>query len=146
MATYPPIRDIVRAIASGEGVKAKNLVNQLPDEDHQAYFIFLSAVMAGALDHHFKTDHSREAITRFVNEMRYEYRKVDPPINTLVIEGVIRGFFGEDHLLNGMSTKDKIIAAYPIIRSIVARSRHMQDNLDKYFTDAEMLAQQWAIP
>lgn len=136
-------RDIVREVAWGEGDEFDRLIRQLPDQDAEAYFLFLSAMMAGALEHHFKDDPSREAIVRFVNELRYEFRKVDPPINALAIEGIIRGFYGEDHLLDNMSTSDKMAAAYPIIRSIASRSDHMRDNIDKYFHDAELLAREW---
>ena len=143
MATDQLFRDILRAVMDGDGTRARQLIETIPEEDRQAYFMFLSAVMAGALEHHLGEETTWGAIIRFVNEVRYEFRKADPPINSLVIEGVVRAFYGEDHLLDGMSTSDKMAAAYPIIRSIASRSDHMRDNIDKYFHDAELLAREW---
>jgi len=136
-------RETVRAIALGDAERAKQLDAQIPDADRSSYFVFLSAVMAGAVDHHFQDDHSRDAIAKFVNELRYEYRKANPPIKPLAIETVLRAFFGEDHLLDEVTSEDQMLAAYPVIRSIAYRSEHMRDNLDKYLDDAEMLARQW---
>ena len=143
MAVNEVFRRTVRAIALGDAVAAAELDSQIPDSDRADYFTFLFAVAAGAIDHYFENDHSRDTIVRFVNELRHEFRKADPPIKPLAIEALIRAVFGEDHLSDDVSSADQALACYPIIRSITHRSEHMQDNVDKYLDDAELLAREW---
>ncbi|GAA4919047.1 hypothetical protein LX16_4415 [Stackebrandtia albiflava] len=143
MASKQLFKDTVKALALGDADRAMELDERISSEDRGDYFIYLSAVMAGAIEHHFANDHSREAIARFAEELRYEFRNATPPVKPLVIEAVVRAFYGEDHLLDDVSNDDQILAAYPIIRSITYRSEHMRSNLDKYLADAAMLADQW---
>lgn len=46
--------------------------------------------------------------------------------------------------LDYINSGDQFIVQYTAIRKIIDQSDHMKENLDKYFTDAETLVDQWA--
>ncbi|MGH8792945.1 MAG: hypothetical protein ACRDXX_09895 [Stackebrandtia sp.] len=104
----------------------------------------MTAFFAGAAGHRFEHDQSHDAIHRFVSEARYDYRSADPPVKALVMEGLFRVLFGEEHLLNEISPEDQLRHQFLAIRKIVDQSEHMKERLDDYLADAETLARQWA--
>ena len=136
-------RRTITAVASGDGEQAKTLNAQIQPDDREDFFIFVAAVFAGAVDHWFGDDRSRQAVDRFVNEMRHDFRNAEPPIKPLVIEGLIRALFGEDHLLDDISGDDQFLSQYVVIRKIVDQSDHMKERLGDYLADAELLAREW---
>ncbi|ADD44059.1 hypothetical protein [Stackebrandtia nassauensis] len=136
-------RETVKAMALGDGAKARELNEQIPDADREAYAIYVAAMFAGAAGHQFEADQSPEAIKRFVNEMRHDFRKADPPFQPLAMEGLFRVLFGEEHLLDEISPADQMRLQFLAIRKIVDQSDHMKQRLDDYLTDAETLAEQW---
>ncbi|HEU5128814.1 MAG TPA: hypothetical protein VFU12_12570 [Glycomyces sp.] len=103
----------------------------------------MTAMFCGAIEHRFTADQSHAAIKRFVDEMRYDYRNVQPPVQALVAEGLIRAVFGEDHLLDEISGQDQLRYQLLALRKIVDQSAEMRDRLEDYLTDAETLAAQW---
>ncbi|MGH8792944.1 MAG: hypothetical protein ACRDXX_09890 [Stackebrandtia sp.] len=137
-------RQVVKAMATGDRDRAIDLNKQVLDSDRRAYFIFVSAVFAGAVEHRFKDDRSHEAVVRFVNEMRHDFRNAEPPIKPLAVEGLIRALFGEDHFLDDIDSEDQFLSQYAVIRKIVDQSDHMKERFDDYLADAETLARQWA--
>lgn len=137
-------RDIVKAAALGDLEKAERLDDEIPDVQREQFTTYLTAMFCGAIEHRFKDDQSREAVVRFVEEMRYDYRDAEPAIRPFVIEGVIRGVLGEEHLLEEISPQDQLLYQIPVIRKIVAQSPQMQERIDEYLTDAETLAAEWA--
>lgn len=136
-------RQIVKAMAAGKGSEALELDGQIPDEDRQAYFIFVSAVFAGAVEHRFEDDDSHAAVVSFVNEMRRDFSQSDAPIKPLIVEGLIRAILGEDHLIDDIDSGDQFMAQYAVIRKVVDQSDHMKTRFDDYLTDAETLARAW---
>lgn len=136
----------VRAIALGQletSSKLSSQVGDLEEDDNQAYFLYVSAFLASVVDRWFKEDQSQPAIARFVNEMRQDYADADPPIKPLVLEGVIRTVFGEDHLIDEISTVDQLVATHAIIRKVVDQSPYIQERLSDYLNDAKILADAW---
>ncbi|WP_155829780.1 hypothetical protein [Glycomyces tenuis] len=140
MANYPLFREVMRAAVSGDAKRAGELDDQITDADRNAYNIYVTALFCGALEHRFATDQSQAAIKRFVDEMRYDYRNAQPPIQALVVEGLIRAVFGEDHLLDEISGEDQLRYQLLALRKIVDQSPEMKSRLDDYLSDAETLA------
>ncbi|HZE40533.1 MAG TPA: hypothetical protein VE172_17160 [Stackebrandtia sp.] len=136
-------RGVVKAVALGDGPKVRELNQQIADADREAYAVYVAAMFAGAAGHRFEHDQSHAAITKFVNEMRDDFRRADPPFKPLVMEGLLRVLFGEDHLLDEIAPADQLRHQFLAIRKIVDQSESMQANLDQYLTDAETLAAQW---
>ena len=99
--------------------------------------------MAICLEERFKDDAGSEAIRRFVEEMRHDFRNSQPPIKPLMIEAYIRAFAGEEHLLQEVPEDERADAQIPIIRKIVAQSPRLQDEIDQLMVDAGVLAAQW---
>jgi hypothetical protein len=143
MASKQLFRDTVKAMALGEGAKARELNEQIPEADGEAYAIFVAAMFAGAVGHRFADDQSQQAIKQFVDEMRHDYRHATPRFKPLVMEGVLRVLFGEEHLLDDISPEDQLRSQFMAIRKIVDQSEHMKQRLDEYLTDAEILAAHW---
>lgn len=140
MTDYALFRRTMRAAVLGDSTEADRLHDQIPQEDFGAYNAFIVALFAGALEVRFKNDQSLDAIRRFADEMRYDYRKVEPPVQQLVIEGLIRGMLGEEHLFDGISAEEQMQTQLMAIRKIVGQSPEMRDRIDDYLADAETLA------
>lgn len=143
MASKQLIRETVKALALGEGAKAKELNHQIPDSEREDYVIFVAAMFAGVIGHVFEQDQSREAVRQFVTRMTYAYRKADPPFKPLAMEALIRVLLGEEHLLDEVTPEDQLDLEILAIRMIVDQTPEVRDRLDDYLTDAETLAAHW---
>ena len=78
-----------------------------------------------------------------MNEIRHGYREMAPPHNHLALEGVIRALCGEEHLIDEISAEGQFRVQLPAIVRIVHQSYEVQERLDGYLSDAEILAAQW---
>jgi hypothetical protein len=136
-------RRLAKAFALGDTEQAKRLDAEIPDGEREAYNVYVTAFLFGAVGHRFEDDHSLDAIKKFAAEMSDEYRNAPVPVRVLAVEGLIRAVFGEDNLLDEISPEDQLRLPIPIIRKIVAQSPHMRERLDDYLTDAATLATQW---
>lgn len=143
MADFALFRDVMRAAALGDAERANQLDNRIEDADRSSYDIFVTAMFCGAVAHRFENDQSREAISRFVDEMRYDYRNAQPPVKPMAMEGTIRAVFGEEHLLDEIDGAEQLRHQFLAIRKIVHQSESMKSNLDGYLSDAEKLAREW---
>lgn len=143
MTNYELFREIVRAAALGKMEEAEALNERVSDAERASFSIFQTAAFSGVLEKRFATDSSREAVQRFVDEMRYDYRDAQPPIRPLVLEGVIRGILGEEHLLDEISIEDQLLYQIPTIRKIVDQSDELKSRLDDFLNDTEALAREW---
>lgn len=140
MTDYSLFRQTLRAAVLGDSKEANRLHDQIPRDDLNAYNVFIVAVFAGALEVRFKDDQSMDAIRRFADEMRYDYRNVEPPVQQLVVEGLIRGMLGEEHLFDGIAAEEQMRTQLMAIRKIVGQSPEMRERIDDYLADAETLA------
>lgn len=137
-------RAIMKALALGDSDTAKRLSVDFDADEHAALYVYGTAVMAICLEERFKDDASVEAVHKFVNEMRHDFRNSQPPIKPLMIEAYIRAFCGEDHLMDEVPETERADAQVPIIRKIVGQSPALQDRLDQVLEEATVLAEEWA--
>lgn len=144
MANTNLFRETMKAAALGDSAAALRLDSQIPDVERESYNIYVTAMFCCAVEHRFSQDRSHAAITQFVNEMRYDFREANPPIKPLMIEGLVRAVFGEEHFLDEISAVEQLRAQLLAIRKIVDQSEQMQERLDDYLKDAETLTIQWA--
>jgi hypothetical protein len=143
MKTGDLFRETMRASALGNSSEATRLYAQIPRSEIDNYNMFIVAFFAGALGVRFQSDHSIAAIKQFSEEMVIDYRKADPPVKKLVVEGLIRGMLGEEDLFDEISAEDQYRTQLLAIRKIVGQSPEMQARLDDYLSDAESLAESW---
>jgi hypothetical protein len=143
MASNPLIRELIRAIALGDGTKMKELNNQLSDTDRDDYVVRVAAMFAGVTAKVFEHDQSPEAIREFVDKMGFAYRNAQPPFKPLAMEALFRALLGEEHLLDEVSASDQLDLEILAIRMIVDQSPEVSARLDDYLSDAETLAAQW---
>lgn len=143
MASNPLIRELLRAIALGDGTQMKELNSRLPDVDRDDYVIRVAAMFAGVAGHVFEHDGSRETIRNFVDKMAYAYRNAKPPFKPLAMEALIRALLGEEHLLDEVSAEDQFDLELLAIRMVVDQYPAVGARLEDYLTDAETLAAQW---
>jgi len=143
MADFTLFRNVMRAAALGNSDRASELDDQIVEQDRGAYDIFVTAMFCGAVAHRFEADQGNAAISRFVDEMRYNYRNAQPPIRPLALEGTVRAVFGEEHLLDEIDGAEQLRHQFLAIRKIVHDSEHMKERMDDYLADAELLAKQW---
>ncbi|WP_156926227.1 hypothetical protein [Glycomyces arizonensis] len=143
MTEISVFRETMRAAALGNAEEASRLYDQIPKSDLSDYHMFVVAFFAGALGVRFSEDQSIEAIKRFADEMRYDYRDVDPPVKQLVVEGLIRGMMGEEQLFDEITPEEQYRTQLLAIRKIVGQSPEMREKLDDYLADAGTLVAQW---
>jgi len=143
MASNQLVRDLVRAIALGDGAKMKELNNQLPDADRNDYVVHVAAMFAGVAGHVFEQDQSPAAVREFVAKMSFAYRNANPPFKPLAMEAICRGLLGEDHLLDEVSAADQLDLEILAIRMIVDLYPAVSAQLESYLNDAEILAAEW---
>jgi hypothetical protein len=137
-------RTAIRAVAFGDVDTARRVHDELDEEAHGRLFEYAIAVMSICVEHRFSGDASHDAIREFVNEMRDDFRDADPPLKPLAVEVVLRGFAGEDHLLDEIPLMDQLNVRYPLIRKIVAESPELQADFDGVLDQAERLVGRWA--
>ncbi len=75
--------------------------------------------------------------------MRYDFRKVREQVNLLHVEAIIRGLYGEDHLLEDIASEDQYQAAMPVIYKVIGQSEEFRAQLDQYLADAERMVRIW---
>ncbi|GAA1662801.1 hypothetical protein GCM10009830_05120 [Glycomyces endophyticus] len=143
MASNPLIRELMRAIALGDGSKMKELNSRLPDADRDDYVIRVAAMFAGVVGHVFEHDQSPEAIRDFIAKISYAYRNAEPPFKPLAMEALIRALLGEDDLLDEVAAEDQLDIEILTIRMITDQYPKVRDNLEEYLNDAETLAVHW---
>ncbi|GAB3655547.1 hypothetical protein [Glycomyces tarimensis] len=136
-------RETMRAAALGKAEEASVLYDRIPKSELNNYHMFVVAFFAAALGVRFRDGQSLSEIKRFADEMRYDYRDVQPPVKQLVIEGLIRGMLGEEQMFDEISPEEQYRTQLLAIRKIVGQSPEMQARIEDYLTDAETLAAQW---
>jgi hypothetical protein len=143
MADYLLFRDIAKAMAVGDGDRAAELIGNIDDAEMHEYHTYITAVFAAAVAHYFKDDSSPEAIRRFVDGMRHDYRKANPPLQALTMEGLLRAFFGEEHLMDEIDPNEQLRCEFLAIRKMVFDNDELRLGLDKLVADAEAMAREW---
>jgi hypothetical protein len=143
MSADPRFRQVIKAVALGNAESVRQVGDELSEAEHGQLYVFGTAAMSICLERRFEADASAEAIRQFVNEMRQNFAKSKQQPNYLAIEGVIRGFAGDEHLLDDISTKDQALAQFPIIRKIVAEDDFIREHLDDLMDEAERMMQAW---
>jgi hypothetical protein len=143
MAINPAHGEFLRAFVTRDAERADALNEQIPDDEREDFNNLVSAFFSIMLEQRFLEDSSHDAIRVFVDEMRYDYRKADPPIKPLVIEALIRAGCGEEHLLDDIPPHESLRAQYQVIRKIAQQSPTVIANFNGFLTDAETLAAQW---
>ena len=141
-------RGLLKAIALGDGesirdLNEKRLASDRDPQQRKDFRTLTSALFVVALEQRFADDTSSEAVKRFVEELRYDYRDAKPPIKPLVTEAVIRAVMGEEHLLDEISAEDQLESQFPVIRKITMQSSDMTARIDSYLDDAQSLAREW---
>lgn len=136
-------RKLLRAFALRDTATANALNEELPDSQRDEYFDLVAALFAVLLERQFASGVSRDAISSFVGEMRYDYRSAQPPFNSLAAEGVIRAAFGDDHLLANLPNAEVLNVQHQVITKIVAQDTEVSGSLDRFLDEAESTAASW---
>lgn len=143
MARYELFREHAKAMASGQGIKAKELQSQIASDEHEAHFMFIGALFAGVTTKHFGDDLDRADLQPFVAGVLSDFRKASPPLKALSVEGMIRGAYGEDRFFDEIPVKEQVLVMWAVIRKLVDQTPEIKDNLDSYLADAETLGRSW---
>lgn len=143
MPDYSLFQRTMRAAAQGRSTEANELLDRIPKSDIPMYNMYILAMFTVCVDVRFEHDASPEAIRAFGDEMRYDYRNAQPPVKQHVVEGLIRGMAGEEHLLKEISPENQHMTQLMAIRKIVGESPKLQENLGTYLAEAVDLAREW---
>lgn len=135
-------RDLARALALGQGSDADRLNARMSTDDRRAEFVYVTALFMETVTRYFGEDLGAEDLQKFLAEMRHAYRKADPPLKFLQVEGVIRAMYSEESLLEEMSSEDQAIAMWAVMRMIFHEER-MAGELESLLLTAESTANQW---
>ncbi|THV40877.1 hypothetical protein [Glycomyces buryatensis] len=136
-------REALRAQALNEHEQANSILAKLPPEQLEHYYLLAMALFMGAIGHRLGERPAREEIDRVLAEMRYDFRGVKDEVNFLHVEALIRGLYGEDHLLEDVSSQDQYRAAMPVIYKVIGQSEQFKAQLDRYLDDAEKMVRIW---
>lgn len=136
-------REALRAQALNDHAKADDAFGQLTPDETERYYLLAMALFMGAIGHRLGESPTREAIDRVIAEMRYDFRNVKDQVNFLHVEALIRGLYGEEHLLDDISTQDQYRAAMPVIYKVIGQSEEFKAQLDNYLNDAERVVKLW---
>ena len=143
MPDYTLFQKTLRAASLGKSQEAGQLHDQIVKSELVNYYAYIVAFFSVCLEARFTDDSSPEAIRAFGDEMRYDYRNAEPPVKQHVVEGLIRGMAGEEHLLKEISPEDQHMTQLMVIRKIVGESPKLQEDLGKYLAEAVELAREW---
>ncbi|MFC4335869.1 hypothetical protein [Salininema proteolyticum] len=133
----------MRALALAEP-GAADLIRDIPEGAEEAWGIYASAMFTAIMERTFKDDQSRDAANRYIDQMRHACRNVEPPLKTLVLEGIVRVvLFDEDHLLDEISSEEQLRAQLLAIRNAVITDDFVSANLENYLADANTIADYW---
>ena len=136
-------KGIVKAFALGDTETVDELNPKLRDDESEDYTIYVSAMFAGVLAEVLGEDPSPEVVRGFVSDMSHAYRNSPTPFKPLAMEALIRVLFGEEELLEEVDPQDQLRLQIMAIRMATHKSTKIQDRLDDYLSDAEILAAQW---
>lgn len=136
-------REHIKALAWGEGARSAELWQQIRSEDRTAHFAYTTAVFAGAVLQHFGETLGHEELQSFMNSIRHDFRKADPPLKFMNIEGAIRAIYGDDHFLDEMTAEEQMTAMTAVIRKIIDQTPLIKDNIEAFLDEADNLARQW---
>lgn len=137
-------REHNRAMALGDGARARELHAQIKDEDREDHYDYVTALFTIAVVHRLGEEPSVETIKRFVDEMASDYRKAEPPLDSSALESLIRALYGESDLLDGVSAEIQLQYQFLSIRKIVDQSPQLTENLDGLLKDASKLCAIWS--
>lgn len=143
MANYDLFQKIAKALALGEGANARELIEQMPDEDEREYVVYIAAAFTELVDTLFEKDHGLVAIKDFVDEMAYAYRTANPPFRSLAMEVLIRAVFDEDQALDEVTAEEQLRYQTMALRMIVHKSPAIFAQLDQHLVEAKSLAIEW---
>ena len=143
MSANPKYREQVAALANGDSSKANQLNEALTDDERVEFQNFLGATFAVMLEHYFKDDLSRDAVAKFVDEMRQELEGTGTPIGAWALEGVIRASCGEEHLFEELSGQDVLGTYILVVSKLGQQDDEISANLDQFLDDAVELAEEW---
>lgn len=136
-------RKLLRAFALRDTATTHALNEDLPDSLRDEYFDLVAALFAVLLERRFAGGVSRDAISGFVNEMRYDYRNAQPPFNSRAAEGVVRAAFGDDKLLADLPNAEVLNVQHQVITKVVAQDAEVSASLDRFLDEAEATAAAW---
>lgn len=136
-------RDFIKAVVLGDTRQAGELNDRVPESERRDFHVFVTAFFTLMLEQQFKDDASRDAIAKFVDEMRYDFRNAQPPIQPLVVEALLRASCGEEHLFDEISPEDSFRAEFQVITKVTHEKPTVKKRIDDFLSDAELLASQW---
>ncbi|GAA4900391.1 hypothetical protein LX16_0580 [Stackebrandtia albiflava] len=144
MDRNPLFRATVKAVALGDAEEAIRLEDRIEPADREAYHLYVTAVFAALVQHHFAEDSSHAAILKFVGRLRKANTEATPPLRPLMLEGLIRVVFGEEHFLAEIPLAEQLRSQFLVINTLVVESDELSGQLDEVLTAAEDLAAHWA--
>lgn len=136
-------KDLARAMATGHGQEGARLGEQLSSDDESRNFKYVTALFIGMVVTHLGENPGKAEIDQFIDRMRHDYRKMEPPFKSLAMEGVVRAVYGEAHLLDEIPANEQLRLQYMAIREITHHNESVSSKLDAYLDDAEVIAGEW---
>ncbi|MEU5155434.1 hypothetical protein [Glycomyces sp. NPDC021274] len=138
------LREQVKAMIFNEPARSTELRTQIGEQGlARAHFNFTTAVFAGAVIQYFGEELDLAALRTFMTGIRHDFRKADPPLKFMTVEGAVRAIYGEDHFLDEMTGEEQLIAMSAVIRKITFETPYITDNIEPFLDEAEKLARQW---
>ena len=137
-------RATIKAVALGEVEEAVRLEGRIVDADRESYHLHVMAMFAALVQDRFSEDSSHAKLVAFVNELHRRYSEATPPLRPLMMEGMIRVVFGEQHFLADIPLAEQLRIQYLTIRVLIQDSDGLADRIDDLITASEELAEHWA--
>ncbi|WP_030144377.1 hypothetical protein [Glycomyces sp. NRRL B-16210] len=145
-----PQRDHIKALIAGDLALAAKARTRFGSHEHESALQHLRATVAVCLEYRFgpgaglgagRVD--RDALGAFMVEVRKSSRTVEPPVDFLAVEGIIRSLYGEPHLLDPLSSAKRSAALYALLRHQVRAHPWIAGNADTMIDRAQQVMKAW---
>ena len=137
-------KELVRAHVLGDMAAANAINDQIPGDEREEMFGYLTAFYILMLQQRFGDTASPEDIRGFADEMRQDYADAEPPINPSMIEAALGSIYGDEAAADQIPMPELIRIQFMVIAKIALQTADVVPRLDEYLEAAAKVADQWS--
>lgn len=145
-------RNHVKALAAADLDAASKLRAQFGPHGNKIAVDYLRAMVAVCVEYRFGPGAGLGAgpvdadeLAAFMREVREADRHTEPPPDFMAVEAAVRALYGEPHLMEPLSTRERSRALYLVLRHQLDRHPWLAANLDPVIDRAKQVMTVWVL-
>lgn len=145
-------RNHIKALAAADLEGAAKLRARFGPHGEQIALDYLRATVAVCLEYRFGPGAGLGArpvdydeLASFMSEVREAGRSEEPPPDHLAVEAAVRSLYGEPHLLEPLSSRERSRALYLLLRHQLGRHPWLRSNIDTVVDRAKQVMTTWIL-